>query len=73
VLPGEIEHLCTDGTFSPQQKLSLDGLYRLNQRLANGEHISNIFDTGVFEPFLAHVFGVKLAPEPGAVVEIAND
>lgn len=44
ILSGEIESLCQDGTVSVTKKLSLDTVFDLNSRIANGESISDIFD-----------------------------
>lgn len=44
ILSGEIEDLCKDGSMSAQKKLSLDVVFELNSRLANGESIHDIFD-----------------------------
>ena len=44
ILSGEIESLCKDGSVSSKSKLSLDAVFELNSRIANGENISDIFD-----------------------------
>jgi energy-coupling factor transporter ATP-binding protein EcfA2 len=44
ILTGEIEDLCQDATVSSDNKMSLDAVFELNARIANGENISDIFD-----------------------------
>ena len=44
ILTGEIEDLCQDATVSSDNKMSLDAVFELNSRIANGENISAIFD-----------------------------
>jgi predicted ATP-dependent endonuclease of OLD family len=55
ILSGEIEDLCIDGTFSGDKKLSLDRLFELNQRLVNGELITDIFETSEIVDLLERV------------------
>jgi putative ATP-dependent endonuclease of OLD family len=57
ILSGEIESLCVDGSVSPAKKLSLDAVFELNSRIANGEHISNMFDITELIEVLAAVLG----------------
>lgn len=55
ILSGNIEDLCADATFSAQKKLSLERIFFLNQRLIDGEQITDIFASDDLLPSLAHI------------------
>lgn len=55
ILSGQMEDAWTDATFSGAKKLDLRRLYDLNQRLADGQSIKDIFNTSELEELLAHV------------------
>jgi putative ATP-dependent endonuclease of OLD family len=57
ILSGEIESLCLDGSVSSAKKLSLDAVFELNSRIANGEKISDIFDITELLEVLGAVLG----------------
>lgn len=53
LLSGEIEHCSTDKNFvSPSNKLDLNKVYELNDRLAQGQSITDLIDTTEIEQFL---------------------
>jgi AAA15 family ATPase/GTPase len=56
ILSGEIENCSLDeGFVSPQQKLSLDKVFDISERLSSGDSITNLFDTSEIRDFLAVV------------------
>ena len=56
ILNGEIENLSNDPTFiSPDKKLSLDKIYGLNERLANGEKMTDLFECSEIIRFIKTV------------------
>lgn len=57
ILPGQIEDLCIDGTFSRERKLSLAKIFELNHRISDGESITSIFRTDEFADFFTRVLG----------------
>lgn len=57
ILSGELENLSKDYTFvSPYDKLTLEKVYALNQRLVDGEKITDIIATSEINDFLKVVF-----------------